>query len=93
MIDQIMQLAGVIIAVGAAFEVVRRVGRWVWRTSRRIDQHLTEQRDINELVRYQLTPNSGHSLIDRVRVVEEFVQEQRQRIAQRERERAQRPDR
>lgn len=88
MIEVITQSAALVIAVGAALEVLRRLARWIWRSARRIDDHLTEQRDINELVRYQLTPNSGHSLVDRVRVVEEFVLEQRERLEQRARSRA-----
>lgn len=90
------KVAASIIAIGGAAEVLRRYpGRWTLAAARacraffrKVQAHIDEQRYVNDVVMRELMPNSGSSLVDRVRAVEQFVSEQRAYIAERKRERA-----
>lgn len=58
--------AGVVVSVGAALEVIRRMARNLyraWRATRAGFEHLAE---VREVVVRELMPNGGGSMLDRV---------------------------
>lgn len=59
-------VAGVVVTVGAAIEVLRRFVRGLWRAYRVTHNGLIHLSEVREVVIRELMPNGGGSLVDRV---------------------------
>lgn len=65
-LGDIALIAGVIVSVGAALEVIRRVVRSMWRAIKITRDGLAHLAEVREVVVRELMPNGGGSLVDRV---------------------------
>lgn len=59
-------LAGVIISIGGAAEVTRRMIINTWRAYRATKSAITHLAEVRDVVVRELMPNGGGSLVDRV---------------------------
>lgn len=71
---QIALIAGVIISIGGALEVLRRLLRNIWRAYIVTRDGLLHLAEVREVVVRELMPNGGGSLVDHVHRIDKRLE-------------------